>query len=160
MEMFIFSYATQISGNCEQGVLSFPNNVWYEYMPETQALLHLAGDSFPMNEQLEMIFAQQRIWPLSLLGSLWWKDFVGVYSVPNSMTSQATVVGITDSEVELTINLKYFKKTIVVAIDSTFTEVTKTIEEGPGEDCIREYTDSLVVRNYGFIPKKNFVRKF
>ena len=160
VEMFIISYAKQISGNCESGPLAFLNNVWYEYVPETQTLIHLAGEEFSINEQLTMIFAQQRIWPLSLLGSLWWKDFLGVYYVPDLMTPQATVNGIRDSEVELSINLKYFKQTVIVPVDSTFTKVTKTIEEGPGENCMREYTDSLIVRNYGFIPKKNFSMRF
>lgn len=159
VEMFIISYAKQISGDCESGPLAFPNNVWYEYVPETQTLIHLAGESFPINEQLKMIFAQQRIWPFSLLGSLWWKDFIGVFSIPDLMTPQATVDSISESEVELSINLKYFKQTIVVPVDSTFTKVTKTIEEGPGENCIREYTDSLIVRNYGFIPKSKIIHE-
>lgn len=159
VEMFIISYAVQISGDCESGPLAFPNNVWYEYVPETQTLIHLAGESFPINEQLKMIFAQQRIWPNSLLGSLWWKDFIGVFCIPDLMTAQATVDSISEPEVELSINLKYFKQTIVVPVDSTFTKATKTIEEGPGENCIREYTDSLIVRNYGFIPKSKIIHE-
>lgn len=160
VEMFIFSYAEQISGNCEGGPLVFPGITRYEYIPETQTLKHLAGEEFPISAQLTMIFAQQRILPHSLLGSALWIDLIPIYYIPDLMTGYARVDGVNQSEVELTINLKYFNQTIVVPVDSTFTKVIKTIEEGPGENCMREYTDSLIVRNYGFVPKKNFVREF
>jgi hypothetical protein len=160
VEMFIVSYAKQISGNCESGPLRFPDPILYEYVSDAQILIHITGEAFPINEQLEMIFAQQRIWPFSLLGSALFINLVPIYYIPDLITGHAQVDGVNESEVELTVNLKYFKQTIVVPVDSTFTKVTKTIEEGPGENCMREYTDSLIVRNYGFIPKKNFVREF
>lgn len=159
VEMFVYSYAEQISGDCEPGPLRFPDPVSYEYVPDMHTLIHLTGDAFPINEQLVIIFAQQRIWPFSLLGSALFIDLVPVYYIPDLITGHARVDGVNQSEVELTINLKYFKQTIIVSVHSTFIKVTKTIEEGPGKNCMREYTDSLIVRNYGFIPKKNFVRQ-
>lgn len=160
VEMFVYSYAEQFNGDCESGPLRFPDPILYEYIPDMQTLIHLTGEAFPINEQLMMIFAQQRIWPFSLLGSALFIDLIPIYYIPDLMTGYARVDGVNQSEVELTINLKYFNQTIVVPVDSTFTKVIKTIEEGPGENCMREYTDSLIVRNYGFVPKKNFVREF
>ncbi len=160
VEMFVFSYAKQISGNCESSSLVFPNTTRYEYRADTQTLIYYAGEAFPVTEQLIIIFAQQRVLSLSLLGSALWIDLVPVYYIPDLITDHARVDGFNESEIELTINLKYFNQTIVVPVDSTFIKVTKTIEEGPGENCIRKYTDSLIVRNYGFNHKKNFVREF
>ena len=62
--------------------------------------------------------------------------------------------------VHLKISIRGFQNSIILPLDSTFIKVIKTIEEGVvewslGDYCIWEYTDSLVITNYGLNPKEN-----
>lgn len=162
VEMWIFTYAIDISGDCEPvGPVGHGGNAIYEYIPYEKTLRYIAGKEFPINEQLSMVFAQRQFFvPPSLAGGGDFTWIIPVYFIGDQLTKEAYVEGFNDSYVSLNINLRHFKQGIIVPTDSTFIKVTKVIENGSGSNCVWEWTDSLIVRNYGFIPKKNIIRPF
>jgi len=160
VEMVFFSYAKQISGNCEQGPVGH-TGIQYEYDTNTQTLNYRAGPEFPINDQLLMVFAQRQFFvPYSILGGGDLTHVIPVYFIPDQLTRETYVEGADSMNVSLNIHLKYSFVSVDLPVDSTFHQVFKTVTEGPGIDCVWEYTDSLIIRNYGLNPKKNIVRRF
>jgi hypothetical protein len=161
VEMFIVSYAEQISGNCEPEEPHGHTGIQYEYDPNTRTLNYRAGPLFPVSEQLQMVFAERQFFePPSLAGGGDRTEVIPVYFIPDQLTRKTYVEGADSGCVSLAAQLRYSFVSVDLPIDSTFHKVFKTVAEGAGIDCIWEYTDSLIIRNYGFNPKKNIVRRF
>lgn len=152
VEMWIFSSAKEISGNCS--IINPATGADYTYNPVTQILVYTRNPEFPVNKQLKMIFGQKHQFnPLAGVGGTI-VTIVPVYFIPSQLIGSVYVDGIsTNNTAQLGISFKSFSRGIHLPEDSVFVHVIKTIEEGPGDSCIWEYTDSLVITNYGLNPK-------
>ncbi|MBL7073850.1 hypothetical protein ISS37_01240 [candidate division KSB1 bacterium] len=160
IEMLIFSSARELEGHCAIG--DDPHTgTDYDYNHDTKALEYWRSPQFPINNDLQMVFGMKHIFfPLAGAGGALVK-LNPVYFIPDYLNWAASVSGIdTINTVSLDIYIKSFNRTIKLPVDSTFIKVIKTIEEGVveeslGDTCIWEYTDSLVITNYGLNPKEN-----
>jgi len=152
VEMWIFSSARQISGNCVN--INPATGEDYYYNSDTQEFEYTRKPEFPITDELKMLFGQKHQFnPIAGLGGVV-VELVPVYYLSDLLTRNVFVEGIkTNNAVHLSVNFKSFDRGFVLEEDSTLVHVIKIIEEGPGDSCIWEYTDSLIIRNFGMNPK-------
>lgn len=160
VEMWIFSSAKEISGDCDYGDNPHTGPD-YIYDPNTQIFEYTRSPEFPVNEQLKIIFGgKHQFNPLAGVGGTV-VTIVPVYFIPDWLTGNVYVEAILpNNKIVLQVNYKSFEPpTMYLTEDSVFVHVIKTIEEGVGDSCIWEYTDSLVITNYGLNPKSKITYK-
>ncbi len=104
VEMVIISYARQISGNCEPEEPLGHTGIQYEYDPNTRTLNYRAGPLFPVNEQLQMVFAERQFFePPTLAGGGDRTEVIPVYFIPDQLTRKTYLEGADSNDVSLNI---------------------------------------------------------
>lgn len=152
IEKFIYSYAKQMIGHCDIGNSFLPHTI-YSYDALEKTLDYKLRPEFTIDDDLKIIIGTKHVFaPLA-----------GPYSTDMSLTpiysdSVREIRLVKDSIIELELDFKTIQEKIILSADSTIIRVLKTIENGIvepsfGDTCIWEYTDSLVITNYGLNPK-------
>ncbi len=154
IEKFIYSYAKQISGHCDIGNSFLPHTI-YSYDNDKQTLNYKLTPEFNINNNLKIIIGSTHVFaPLAGPYSTD-MNLLPVYSLPDSSHG---IYKFEDAIVEFDIKFKTIHERLTLPSDSSYIRVLKIIEDGIvepslGDSCVWEYTDSLVVTNYGFNPK-------
>ncbi|MCH8304980.1 MAG: hypothetical protein IIB94_07605 [Candidatus Marinimicrobia bacterium] len=167
IDMFIWSYAIELEGDCTFPDISEPA-VLYTYDHFTQSLNIQRGNPFPLDDNLILVMGIKHIFaPFAGVYNASMK-IIPVYYIPDQLTEHTYISGIRSDNLSIDMTVGFESNSshtirvpigIVLPADSTFQMVFKTIEggmtESNGDSCIWEYTDSLVIRNYGLNPKSN-----
>jgi signal peptidase I len=158
VEKFIYSYAKEMIGHCDIGIAFQPHTI-YSYDSLEKTLVYKLRPEFNINNDLKIIIATRHVFA----------SLAGPYSTEMSLTpiysdSVHGIYLIKDSIIEFDLNFKTIQEKITLPADSTITRVLKTIENGIvepslGDTCIWEYTDSLVITNYGLNPKSKIIHE-
>ena len=167
INMFILTYATQIQGGCPP-VRAIEPHTFYTYDLATKSLSYRSGKPFPVNDDLQLVTGFTHVYApvagvfdveIAIIPSYNFPHQITRYTNIQAVDSLGTTVEMFvgfSSKSHLTIRIP---TAIHLPLDSTFQMVFKTTVEGDtlsgGENCILEYTDSLVITNYGLNQKSN-----
>ena len=166
IEMFIWSYATELEGDCTFPDISEPATL-YTFDPVNKSLKIQRGNPFPINDDLKLVMANKHVFaPLAGVFNTSIK-ITPVYYIPDQITKYIHISGIRSENMSVQLRVGFesnshhtiqIPTTIHLSPDSAYEQVFKTIEGGvtepsTGDSCILEYTDSLVITNYGLNQK-------
>lgn len=168
IDIFIWSYATQIEGDCTI-LLAVEPSIFYTYDPINKSLEIQRGKPFPIDDDLQIVTGFTHIYaPLAGVFDAQITLFPSYY-LPDQITSLTNIRAVDSLGTTVLMSVGFSSKShhtirlptaIYLPPDSTFQMVFNTIEEGDtegaeGDSCTWEYTDSLVITNYGLNPKSN-----
>ena len=168
INMFILTYASVLEGDCDILIVAVEPNTFYTYEPSIKSLSYRSGNPFPINDNLLLVTGFTHVYaPLAGVFDANIRIFP-TYYFPDQLTELTRIIAVNSLGTTVEMFVGFSSKahaniripiSIHLAPDSTFQRVFKTIEGGitvsGGDSCILEYTDSLVITNYGLNPKLN-----
>ena len=171
INMFIWSYAIELEGDCDILIVAIEPHTFYTYDPATKSLSYRHANPFLISDDLQLVTGFNHVYA-PLAGVFDAKiAVIPSYNFPDQITGLTNIHTVDSLGTTVEMSVGFSSKphsthstirlptSIHLAPDSTFQRVFKTIVEGDtlsgGENCILEYTDSLVITNYGLNPKSN-----